>query len=76
MIDTHIPAYTDAELQNLHLNAVRLSHSGTEPQKLEATRLLPIIAAEVETRRQARQARLAEARAQRRPARKPAARPH
>ena len=76
MIDQRIPAYSDAELANLQDNAMRLSRSGAGPKKEEAERLLPIIAAEVETRRQARQRRLAEARALRRPARKTAAKLH
>jgi len=68
MIDQRIPAYSDAELANLHVNALRLSQSGTDAQKAEAERLLPIINAEVEKRRLARLQRMAQARVQRREA--------
>lgn len=54
MLDSRIPEFSDKELENLQGNAVRLSQSGTDKQKAEAERLLPIIAAEMETRGKAK----------------------
>ena len=80
-IEERIPELTDKEIENLHDNALRLSTSGKPAQQAEATRLLPIIAAAIETRRIARtadmaekkkvrQAGMAEARARKKAARK------
>lgn len=59
-IEERIPEFTDKELENLHDNALRLSTAGKPAQQAEAMRLLPIIAAAIETRRVARTAELAE----------------
>ncbi len=59
-IEERIPDLTDKELENLRDNAERLSTAGKAAQQAEATRLLPIIAAAMETRRVARTAELAD----------------
>jgi hypothetical protein len=59
-IDERIPEFTDKELENLHENALRLSTAGKPAQQAEAARLLPIIAAAMESRRASRTAELAE----------------
>jgi hypothetical protein len=59
-IDERIPEFTDKELENLQENALRLSTSGKPAQQAEAARLLPIIAAAMETRRASRTVELAE----------------
>jgi hypothetical protein len=64
-IEERIPEFTDKELENLHDNALRLSTAGKPAQQAEAMRLLPIIAAAIETRRVARNAELAEKRRER-----------
>lgn len=68
LIDSRIADLSDKELENLHGNAIRLAQSGTQSQKAEAERLLPIIGAEVETRARRRSAALAESRQSRRDA--------
>jgi hypothetical protein len=57
-----IPDLSDKQLESLHANAVRLSQSGTQAQRLQAESLLPLIGAEMEQRRVARAAASAEAR--------------
>jgi hypothetical protein len=64
-IEERIPEFTDKELENLHDNALRLSTGGKPAQQAEAARLLPIIAAAMETRRVTRNAELAEKRRER-----------
>jgi hypothetical protein len=60
VIEERIPDMSDKELENLHLNAVRLSKSGAPKQQAEAARLLPIIGAAMDGRRSARAAELVE----------------
>lgn len=67
-IDQRIPEMSDAELQNLHGNAVRLAASGAPAQKAEAARLLPIIGAALETRGELKRAAAVEQKAKRREA--------
>jgi hypothetical protein len=64
-IEERIPDFTDKELENLHDNALRLSTDGKPAQQAEAARLLPIIAAAMESRRLARNVELAEKRRER-----------
>lgn len=44
---------SDKDLESLHGNAVRLAQAGSGAQRLEAERLLPLIGAELERRREA-----------------------
>ena len=53
-VEDKIPAMTDSGLLNLQANAQRAVESGSEHQKAEAERLLPIIAVAVEERAAAR----------------------
>jgi hypothetical protein len=53
-MDQRIPDLSDKELESLHENAVRLATSGTDKQRQQAESLLPLIAAQMETRRAAR----------------------
>ena len=53
-IEERIPDLSDKELENLHANAVRLAESGTDRQRAQAERLLPLLSAAVEERRVAR----------------------
>lgn len=55
-IDQRIPDLSDKELDTLHANAVRLADSGTVMQRQQADNLLPLIGAEMDTRRQAKAA--------------------
>jgi hypothetical protein len=55
-IDQRIPDLSDKELETLHANAVRLADSGTVMQRQQADNLLPLIGAEMDTRRQAKAA--------------------
>lgn len=55
-IDERIPAMSDKELDNLHANALRLAQTGKPAQKVEAERLIPIVAAEIDRRRQEKDA--------------------
>jgi hypothetical protein len=55
-IDQRIPDLSDKELETLHANAVRLADSGTVMQRQQADNLLPLIGAEMVTRRQAKAA--------------------
>ncbi|MFT3727448.1 MAG: hypothetical protein QM759_06480 [Terricaulis sp.] len=50
-IDERIPGYSDKELATLRANAERLLTSGTAPQRAEAERLLPLVDAELATRK-------------------------
>ena len=50
-MDQRIPDLSDKELESLHENAVRLAQSGTDRQRQQAENLLPLIAAQLETRR-------------------------
>ena len=42
-IEQRFPDMTDAELESLNANAVRLQQSGTPAQQTEAGRLLPLL---------------------------------
>ena len=53
-IEERIPDLSDKELENLHANAVRLKESGTDRQRAQAERLLPLLGVAVEERRVAR----------------------
>jgi hypothetical protein len=55
-IDQRIPNLTDKELEQLHANAARLAQSGTKIQQERAQRALPLVDAEIETRRAAQAA--------------------
>lgn len=55
-IDDRIPAMSDKELDNLQANALRLLHTGKPAQKVEAERLIPIVGAEIDRRRQEKDA--------------------
>lgn len=50
-IDERIAGYSDKELATLRENVARLALSGSTPQKLEAERLMPLIAAELAERK-------------------------
>ena len=62
-MDQRIPDLSDKELESLHENAVRLAQSGNDRQRQQAESLLPLIAAQMETRRAARAEVQAEKRA-------------
>lgn len=49
-----IPDLSDAELETLHANAVRLAQSGTLKQKQQAESLLPLLDTALEQRRAVR----------------------
>lgn len=59
-IEERIPEMNQKELENLQLNAERLVKGGSPKQQADAARLLPIIAAAMETRRTERVVELAE----------------
>lgn len=46
-----IPSMADADLTTLGVNAMRLAQSGTPKQQKEASALLPVIEAELASRR-------------------------
>jgi hypothetical protein len=46
-----LPSMTDKDLASLRTNAQRLGQSGTPQQQQEATRLLPLIDAELDGRK-------------------------
>lgn len=50
-IEDRLPALSDQELANLHANAQRLSREGAPKHSAEAERVLPLIEAEIQTRR-------------------------
>lgn len=50
-IDDRIPELTNAELATLLSNVERLAGSGTLTQRTEAERVLPLVRAELESRR-------------------------
>jgi hypothetical protein len=50
-IDERIAGYSDKELASLHSNVQRLAASGTVQQKTEAERLLPLVDAELASRK-------------------------
>ncbi len=50
-IDEKLPSLTDKELTTLRSNAQRLGASGTPKQQAEASRLLPLISAELDGRK-------------------------
>jgi hypothetical protein len=54
LIDGRVAEMSDKELENLHANAVRLSQSGSNKQKEDAERLLPLIGSVLEERKQVR----------------------
>ena len=70
-----LPSMADAELGNLRANAVRLGETGSAAQRTTAEKLLPALDAELESRKAAKQQRLAEAGKARARARKAAAQP-
>jgi len=49
-INDKFPTMSDVDLKSLRANAERLEQSGTAGQKAEATRLLPLISAEIDAR--------------------------
>ena len=53
IVDLHdrVPSMDDNALTSLHANAVRLAQSGNDRQRATASTLLPLIEAELETRR-------------------------
>ena len=53
IVDLHdrVPGMSDEALTTLHTNAVRLAQSGNDRQRASAATLLPVIEAELETRR-------------------------
>jgi hypothetical protein len=55
-----LPGMADAELNNLHANAVRLGQAGSAQQRASATAILPAIEAELSARKAAKQERLAQ----------------
>jgi hypothetical protein len=61
-IDERIPDLSDKELEQLHANAARLAQSGTKIQQERAQRALPLVDAEIETRRAAQTAAVDEKR--------------
>jgi hypothetical protein len=50
-IDERIPELSDKELKTLQSNAVRLEQTGIAKQKLEAARIIPLIDAELASRK-------------------------
>ena len=48
---TKLPSMTDQQLTTMLGNAERLGHAGTNKQKTEAARLMPLIQAEIDDRR-------------------------
>ena len=67
-IDDRIPQMSEPELVNLQANATRLITSGSAPQKAEAERILPLVAAALETARGAKSVAMQKAKADRRDA--------
>jgi hypothetical protein len=67
-LDDRIPEMTETELLNLRANATRLTQSGSAPQKAEAERLMPLIAAALEARKTSKAENLAQAKTKRREA--------
>jgi hypothetical protein len=55
-IDQRIPDLSDAELENLHANAVRLMDSGSPKQREQAESLLPLLTSAIAERRAAKTA--------------------
>jgi hypothetical protein len=53
-IDQRIPDLSDKELERLHANAVRLAQSGSDAQRQQAEKLLPLLGVTMEERRAAR----------------------
>ena len=49
-----LPGLADAELSNLHANAVRLGETGSAAQRASAEKLLPALEAELEGRKAAK----------------------
>lgn len=60
-IDERIAGYSDKELASLHNNVLRLAQSGTVQQRAEAERLMPLVDAELATRKARAPARKAAA---------------
>jgi hypothetical protein len=52
-ITLNLPELSDKELENLYGNAIRLSQSGTQPQKSAAEEMLPRVGEEIQRRRSA-----------------------
>jgi hypothetical protein len=50
-IDERLPGYSDKELASLADNVRRLALSGSTPQRVEAERLIPLVDAELATRK-------------------------
>ena len=55
-----LPGMVDADLNNLHANALRLKEAGSAQQRASATAILPAIEAELSARKAAKQERLAQ----------------
>ncbi|MEK0083403.1 hypothetical protein [Benzoatithermus flavus] len=55
-----LPGMADADLNNLHANAVRLKEAGSAQQRASAAAVLPAIEAELSARKAAKQERLAQ----------------
>jgi hypothetical protein len=56
-----LPGLADAELSNLHANAVRLGETGSAAQRASAEKLLPALEAELVGRKAAKRQKLADA---------------
>ena len=50
-IEERLPDLSDKELENLHANALRLSTSGSQMQREQSERLLPLLSAAMQERR-------------------------
>ncbi len=50
-IDERLPGYSDKELASLADNVRRLATTGSTPQRVEAERLIPLVDAELATRK-------------------------
>ena len=50
-LEERVPDLSDKELERLYANAIRLAQSGTDRQRVDAERLLPLIGATLEERR-------------------------
>lgn len=68
-----LPGMPDADLGNLHANALRLGETGSAAQRASAEKLLPALEAELEQRKVAKRQRLADAGKARAKSRKAAA---
>jgi hypothetical protein len=67
-LDDRIPQMSETELLNLEVNATRLKASGSAPQKAEAQRILPLVAAALVVARANKSEAMQKAKAERREA--------